>query len=314
MQVSFGEFVLDLDSRELRRGAEPVRMSPKAFQLLEILVVNRPKALSKADLQDRLWPDTFVVEKNLANLVSEIRQVLGDSPSAPGFIRTVPRYGYAFQETNPPHEPKLERLPAPARPPTALVLGGIALVVVAAIAAVSLLLARPRVPARIMLAVLPFQNLTGDPDQEYLCDGLTEEMIAELGGLEPSRLGVIPRTSAMHYKNTSKRGDEIGRELEVDFLLETSVRRTGDQIRIAAQLIDVASQTHVWAERSNHELRDIVQLQRDFAAAIARKITESFALERRPATGTRDTRTTSWRGSSTCLAAGTGPRTPRRDC
>ena len=98
MQVSFGEFVLDLDSRELRRGVEPVRMSPKAFQLLEILVTNRPKALSKADLQDRLWPDTFVVEKNLANLVSEIRQALGDSPSS-GFIRTVPRYGYAFHET-----------------------------------------------------------------------------------------------------------------------------------------------------------------------------------------------------------------------
>ena len=98
MQVSFGEFVLDLDSRELRRALEPVRVSPKAFQLLEILVTNRPKALSKADLQDRLWPDTFVVEKNLANLVSEIRQALGDDPSS-GFIRTVPRYGYAFHET-----------------------------------------------------------------------------------------------------------------------------------------------------------------------------------------------------------------------
>src|SRR5262245_66020754 len=98
MQVSFGEFVLDFDSRELRKGIEPVRLSPKAFQLLEILVTNRQKALSKADLQDRLWPDTFVVEKNLANLVSEIRQVLGDSPSASSFIRTVPRYGYAFQE------------------------------------------------------------------------------------------------------------------------------------------------------------------------------------------------------------------------
>jgi TolB-like protein len=103
------------------------------------------------------------------------------------------------------------------------------LVVIAAIAAVSLLVARPRVPARIMLVVLPFQNLTGDPDQEYLCDGLTEEMIAQLGGLEPSRLGVIARTSAMQYKNTSKRADEIGRELGVDFLLETSVRRTGDR-------------------------------------------------------------------------------------
>ena len=285
MQVSFGEFVLDLDSRELRRGAEPVRLSPKAFQLLEILVTNRPKALSKADLQDRLWPDTFVVEKNLANLVSEIRQVLGDSPSS-GFIRTVPRYGYAFHETIlEDHEPRLAPPPAPARRRAALALGGVALVVIAAIAAVSLLVARPRVPARIMLVVLPFQNLTGDPDQEYLCDGLTEEMIAQLGGLEPSRLGVIARTSAMQYKNTSKRADEIGRELGVDFLLETSVRRTGDRIRIAAQLIDVESQTHMWAEQRDHEMRDIVELQRDIAAAITRRISGSFALEQRPDPG-----------------------------
>ena len=94
-------------------------------------------------------------------------------------------------------------------------------------------------PGRIMLAVLPFQNLTGDPEQEYLCDGLTEEMIAMLGGVDSSRLGVIARTSAMHYKNTTKRADEIGRELGVGYLLETSLRRIGDRVRITAQLIDV---------------------------------------------------------------------------
>ena len=287
MRVSFGEFVLDLDSRELRRGVEPVRLSPKAFQLLEILVANRPKALSKADLQDRLWPDTFVVEKNLANLVSEIRQALGDSPSAPGFIRTVPRYGYAFHAPMPADpEPGLERRPPSARRGAALALGGAALLVIAGFAAVSLTLTPSRVPGRIMLAVLPFQNLTGDPDQEYLCDGLTEVMIAQLGGLQPSRLGVIARTSAVHYKNTSKRADEIGRELGVDFLLESSVRRTGDRIRIAAQLIDVESQTHIWAEQSEHGMRDIVEVQRDVAAAIARRLSTSFALEQRPDAGT----------------------------
>jgi DNA-binding winged helix-turn-helix (wHTH) protein len=86
MQVSFGDFVLSLDSRELLRRSEPVRLSPKAFQLLQILVTNRPKALSKADLQDRLWPDTFVVEKNLTNLISEIREALGEDPSDPRFM------------------------------------------------------------------------------------------------------------------------------------------------------------------------------------------------------------------------------------
>jgi TolB-like protein len=157
---------------------------------------------------------------------------------------------------------------------------------VAVFAAVSVILTPARAPTRIMLAVLPFQNLTGDPDQEYLGDGLTEEMIAQLGGLQPLRLGVIARTSAMQYKNTSKRADEIGRELGVDFLLESSVRRTGDRIRIAAQLIDVESQTHIWADQSDHEMRDIVDLQRDIAAGITRRISASFALEQRPNIGT----------------------------
>jgi DNA-binding winged helix-turn-helix (wHTH) protein len=99
MRVRFGTFVLDPDTRELLRGSVPVPLSPKAFDLLMILVEGRPKAISKSDLQERLWPATFVVEKNLANLVSEIREAIGDDPSNPRFIRTIRRYGYAFRET-----------------------------------------------------------------------------------------------------------------------------------------------------------------------------------------------------------------------
>ena len=99
MRVSFGEFVLDSDTRELLRADAPVSLSPKAFELLCLLVAHRPKAMAKSDLQERLWPATFVVEKNLANLVGEIREVLGDDPSNPRFIRTVHRFGYAFRET-----------------------------------------------------------------------------------------------------------------------------------------------------------------------------------------------------------------------
>jgi DNA-binding winged helix-turn-helix (wHTH) protein len=101
-RVSFGDFVLDLDSRELLRGRHAVSLAPKAYQLLEILVTNRPKALSKMALLERLWPDTFVVEKNLVNLIAEIRQSLGEDPSRPRFVRTVHRFGYAFRE--PPAE------------------------------------------------------------------------------------------------------------------------------------------------------------------------------------------------------------------
>ena len=99
MQVRFGPFVFDSESRELRRDSQRVPLSPKAFELLSILVASRPKAVSKAELQERLWPATFVVEKNLANLVSEIREAIGDDSSDPRFIRTVPRFGYAFRET-----------------------------------------------------------------------------------------------------------------------------------------------------------------------------------------------------------------------
>ena len=99
MRASFGDFVLDTDIRELRRGSQALHLSPKAFQLLEILVASRPSAVSKTDLQERLWPDTFVVEKNLANLIGEIRDALGDDPSEPQFIRTVHRFGYAFRES-----------------------------------------------------------------------------------------------------------------------------------------------------------------------------------------------------------------------
>jgi len=101
VQVRFGGFVLDPDTRELLRGGHSVSLSPKAFDLLSFLVAERPKAISKSDLQERLWPATFVVEKNLANLVSEIREAIGDDPSNPRFIRTVHRFGYAFRETDP---------------------------------------------------------------------------------------------------------------------------------------------------------------------------------------------------------------------
>jgi DNA-binding winged helix-turn-helix (wHTH) protein len=94
----FGDFVLDLDARELRRGNEPIAVSPKAYELLQILVSERPKALSKLDLQERLWPDTFVVEKNLVNVVAEIRAALGDDATHPRFVRTIPRFGYSFRE------------------------------------------------------------------------------------------------------------------------------------------------------------------------------------------------------------------------
>ena len=134
---------------------------------------------------------------------------------------------------------------------------------------------------RIMLAVLPSQNLTGDPEQEYLSDGLSEEMIATLGRIDSLRLGIIGRTSAMHYKNTTKRADEIGRELGVGYLVVTSIRRIGDRALITAQLIDAETQAQVWVDRYERDARDVVVLQRDVAAAVVRQTLESLGVSLR---------------------------------
>ena len=128
--------------------------------------------------------------------------------------------------------------------------------------------------------MLPFENLTGDPDQEYIGDGMTEELIAQLGGMDPSRLGVIARTSAMQFKKTTKRADRIGSELGVSYLVEGSVRTTGSRIRIAAQLIETQSESQLWAEQYERDAKDLLTLQREVAEAITRQITTSLGVAR----------------------------------
>jgi TolB-like protein/DNA-binding winged helix-turn-helix (wHTH) protein len=136
-------------------------------------------------------------------------------------------------------------------------------------------------PTRVLLAVLPFENLTGDPGQEYFSDGLTEEMITELGRLDPEHLGVIGRTSVMLYKQNPKRLDQIGRELGVQYLLEGSVRRDSSNVRITAQLIQVKDQTHVWAKEYDRELKDLLSVQAEIAQEVTDEIT--LTLSNRPA-------------------------------
>jgi TolB-like protein/Flp pilus assembly protein TadD len=136
-------------------------------------------------------------------------------------------------------------------------------------------------PKTIMLAVLPLENLSGNPDEEYFSDGLTEEMITQLSRLQPERLGIIARTSTMQYKGTKKRVDEIGRELHVDYVLEGSVRRDADQVRISAQLIRVSDQTHVWAENYQRDVRDILAVQSLVAGEVAREISVQLTAKER---------------------------------
>jgi TolB-like protein/Tfp pilus assembly protein PilF len=234
----FGRFRLDLTDRVLLRDGEAIPLPPKAADTLVFLVQNADSVVEKQRLLKQVWKDAFVEEGSLTRTISILRKALEDGAHGQEFISTIPTRGYRFAT----RVEGVSKVPAFSH------------------------------PSKIMLAVLPFENLSGHKNQEYFSDGLTEEMITQLGRMNPDHLGVIARTSAMKYKNATKTVHEIGRELNVSHILEGSVRRAGGRVRIAAQLIQVSDQTHVWAESYERGVSDILALQNDVAQAIARQI------------------------------------------
>ena len=294
---SFGPFVLDPVEKRLLRDRNPVALPPKALETLLALVEHRGHIMEKGQLLELVWPDAFVEEATLTQNIFTLRKALGDSPDGHQYIETVPKRGYRFVAPVKVLEPgglaeiaELRPLARLARKPFLWALAG---VLVAVTAAGLYFRARSRESkpessaGRITLAVLPFQNFTSDPQQEYFSDGLTEEMITQLGGLNPERLGVIARTSAMHYKGTSKTASQIGRELGVSYLVEGSLRRDGSRVRISAQLIRVSDQMHIWAQDYDRDFRDSLALESDVARDIAAQIqlklvSSSAALPTRP--------------------------------
>jgi TolB-like protein/Tfp pilus assembly protein PilF len=240
----FGAYQVDLRAGELRKHGLKIKLQEQPFQVLASLLERAGEVVTREGLQRKLWPgDTFVdFDHGLNAAIARLREALCDSASSPRYIETIPRRGYRFLV-------KVETL------------GG-----------------EPVSGRRVMLAVLPFENLDSNPEQEYFADGMTEEMIAQLGRLNPAQLGVIARTSAMQYKRTTKSVGEIGQELGVDFVLEGSVRRAGQRARITSQLIRVSDQSHLWAESYDRNLDDVLAIQTDCARRIAR----SLALELLP--------------------------------
>lgn len=236
----FGPFLLETKGRVLSHGGQPVPLSPKVAETLLLLVENAGEVVDKEELLNKLWPDTFVEEGSLARNISVLRRVLEDLSRDTEYITTISKRGYRF-----------------SAPVTRLTTG-------APSAAAE--------PAKIMLAVLPFENLSADRDQEYFSDGLTEEMITQLGRINPEQLGVIARTSAMRYKGTEKTVAQIGKELGVSFVLEGSVRRSHNRLRITAQLIEVRSQTHLWAESFDRTVIDVLEIQSEIAQSVAKQI------------------------------------------
>jgi TolB-like protein/DNA-binding winged helix-turn-helix (wHTH) protein/Flp pilus assembly protein TadD len=285
----FGDFELDVAAYELRRAGRAVRLERQPMDLLILLVAHRGQLVSRAEIVDKLWgKDVFIdVETGVHTAARKIRQALGDSTDAPAFLETVPGKGYRFIA------PVEVRSTSPERSTTsrrATVL--VALMAVAGIAGIgswAWFASRPRV-VHATLAVLPFENLSGNREREYLADGLTEETIASLGQIDPEHLSVLGRTSTLAYKGTRKSVAQIGDELGVDYLVESSLRADSDHIRITAKLIRARDQVQVWSAAYDRTATSMLGLQSELSTAIAEQILLRLSPERLDALSRRHTR------------------------
>jgi pentatricopeptide repeat protein len=310
-RFSFDEFEVDLRSGELWERGNRLRLQDQPFQVLRVLLERRGEIVTRDELKQTLWPaDTFVdFDDGLNTAVRKIRGVLGDSAEKPRYIETIPRRGYRFmgclsnlrpavlsspaEESNASPVREFSRpdlsapvvLPAPAQ--LLSIRWRLLLTAAAALALFSTALvlyrgssarrtSQPRIKS---LAVLPLKNLSADPTQEYLADGMTEALIGRLAGIHDLR--VISRTSVMQYKDTKEALPEIAKTLGVDAIVEGSVIRDGNRIRVHAQLIRAATDEHFWSEAYDRELRDVLTLQSDVAQSIAQKVEVTITGEER---------------------------------
>ena len=285
----FDPFELDLRSVELRKRGVKLNLQGQPLQLLGILLQSAGDLVTREELQSQLWPaDTFVdFDHGLHNAIARIREVLSDSADAPRYIETLPRRGYRFiapvvevaaQPKRPARLEPVSEAPSSIRTTnTRTRIPAVLAVVVLVVAVVSALwkvraLSQPITAASSVrsIAVLPLANLSGDPSQEYFADGMTEQLITDLAKV--GSLRVISRTSVMRYKGTKKPLPEIARELDVDGIVEGSVMRSGQQVRITAQLLHAPTDRHLWAESYERDLGDALRLQSDVAQAIVQEV------------------------------------------
>ena len=240
--LRFESFELDVRSRELRKGKQRIRLQEQPFEILRLMLERPGDVVTRAELAPHLWPKgTFVdFEHSLNAAVKRLRAALGDDADNPRFVETLPRRGYRFIASLRDGE-TVAMLPVMA-------------------------------DFNARLAVLPFANLSGDPGQEYFSDGLTEEMILQLGRLCRGRIAVISRSSSTVFKGSGRRAREIGEILQADYLLEGSARREGDRVRITAQLVETRSEAHLWSDAYERSLTDCLSVQAEVAARIARSL------------------------------------------
>lgn len=275
------------------KGDRVVHLRAKVMDLLVFLVEREGQVVSKDELLNGVWHTEYVSESALTRVVTELRQAFGDDVERPWLIETIPKRGYRLiapvVATGESVSGRIVGTEATSRTMDSDARSGrrpfwpSVAVTVLALAAAGLFLrvfvlrdsfsfgAAP-VDERIRLAVLPFSNLTDDPAQEYFTDGMTEELISQIGRLHPQRLGVIARTSAMSYKNGQRRVDEIGRDLGVRYVVEGSVRREAGQLRVTARLVRAADQLDLWVETYDRMPSEVFAIQRDIAVRVSRSL------------------------------------------
>ncbi|MGA7156184.1 MAG: winged helix-turn-helix domain-containing protein [Acidobacteriaceae bacterium] len=281
MIYRFNGFEVDDTAFRLKADGTPVSVEPKTLRLLLHLIQNRGRLLRKQELLDAVWSDAEVTENALTRSIGLLRKVLNDDSRAPRFIETVPTAGYRFIAqveigVSAPSAAAVSLTPTSSIPrePTVFVrrtpwIGFLVAGCLILFAGISWLVAgrlRPR-PAIRSIAVLPLSNLSGDPSQDYFAAGMTDELITELAHIP--NLRVVSRTSVMLERNANKPLTEIARELGVDAIVEGSIVRSGDRIRITAQLIDGSTDRHLWAQSFEGPAQNILSLQDSVAAQIA---------------------------------------------
>jgi len=288
----FGDFELDVPAFELRRLGRSVKLGRQGMDVLILLVEKRRQLVTRAEIVDRLWgKDVFVdVETGVNTAISKVRQALRDSAEAPAFVETVPGMGYRFiaaVDVIPEAQNiqlAIESAPAPTEMPNApprfvpnrarLVTGIAAVAIVTGFAAWTWS-SGTLPPSRVSLAVLPFENLGSNPEQDYAAAGLTEETSTSLAQVDPERISVKGRT--LSYKGTTKTAVEIGQELAVDYLVESTLRAEGGRLRVTTTLIRVKDQEHVWSQSYEREPTSLLALQQEVSSAIAEQVRTRLA-------------------------------------
>lgn len=297
-QVQFGVFEVDFRAGELRRAGARVHIQEQPFRVLEMLLEHPGEIITRSEIQQALWPDTQVGDFDHAiNVaVKKLRDALGDDADDPKFVETMSRRGYRFIAPVKEAITAVQPLPEPLAPVKSIAeasapgrlhprrrtvaLAGIVVLALLGIAYYALQYrVRAASPQITSLAVLPLANLSGDPGQEYIVDGITDELITNLGKI--SSLKVISRTSVMRFKNSTAPVAEIAKELKVDAILEGSVVRQGDRVRINAQLIRTDTDTHLWADTYDRDMSDLLALSSEVTRTIAEQVRTKLTLQER---------------------------------